>query len=112
MGVCGQFRQAVTEHRTLRKDRPVPDGVTARVGQVPYDVGVTGRRADRVKRIVALLMLNNFSVVNLLGAHRRHRVSPSPLQSALTFSGAGCHTVCCEGRTPGLKTYASVLGRR
>jgi hypothetical protein len=54
----------------------LPDDVTARVGQVPFDVGVTGRRADRVKRIVALLMLNNFSVVSFLGAHRKHRVSP------------------------------------
>ena len=40
----------------------VPDDVAARVGQALHDVQVTGRRADRVKRIVALLMLNNFSV--------------------------------------------------
>jgi hypothetical protein len=40
----------------------VPDDVATRVGQVLHDVQVTGRYADRVKRIVALLMLNNFSV--------------------------------------------------
>jgi hypothetical protein len=49
----------------------VPDDVATRVGQALHDVQVTGRRADRVKRIVALLMRKTSQSTNFLGAYMR-----------------------------------------